>query len=382
MQTIDVVLPTQSHQIRIEPGLLAHLGEAAREVAPHERALLAVDGNVIEPHGRVARESLEAAGYEVLVHELVADEKRKTLQTVQGLYAAMLAFRLERRSPVIALGGGVVGDVAGFAAATYLRGVPLLQAPTTLLAMVDASIGGKTGVNHPLPSDSAHAPELGKNLVGAFWQPRAVVIDPLVLATLAPRDFRCGLAECIKHGVLADAGLFTFIESNIKRIGEMDVDVLAELIARSAHVKVAIVQEDEREAGRRALLNLGHTFAHAIEPIEALDLKHGEAVAIGLCAAARCAGETGRLDRDVEERIARLLAAAGLPTRLPRPVEIERLINTMGYDKKVAGGTMRLILPTALGRARIVSHVPEQVIVSGWRAVGAAPGSSRGQQAC
>jgi 3-dehydroquinate synthase len=382
MHTIDVVLPTQSHQIRIEPGLLAHLGETAREVAPHERALLAVDGNVIEPHGRLARESLEAAGYRVLVHELVADEKKKTLQTVQDMYAAMLAVRLERGSPVIALGGGVVGDVAGFAAATYLRGVPLLQAPTTLLAMVDASIGGKTGVNHPLPSEGAHASELGKNLVGAFWQPRAVVIDPLVLRTLQPRDFRCGLAECIKHGVLADAGLFAFIESNIKRICEVDVDVLTELIARSARVKVAIVQEDEREAGRRALLNLGHTFAHAIEPIEALDLRHGEAVAIGLCAAARCAGETGRLDSEVEQRIARLLEQAGLPTRLPRPVEVEPLIDTMGYDKKVAGGTMRLILPIALGRARIVTDVPEKVIVTAWRAVGAAPASSRGQQAC
>jgi 3-dehydroquinate synthase len=296
------------------------------------------------------------------------------------MYTAMLAFRLERQGPVVALGGGIVGDVAGFAAATWLRGVPLVQVPTTLLAMVDAAIGGKTGVNHPLPPDPAGRRELGKNLIGAFWQPRAVVVDPLVLRTLPERDFRCGLAECIKHGLLADAGLLSFIEARLQGIIELDTETLTELIARGAQIKVAIVQEDEREAGRRALLNLGHTFAHVIEPIEALDLRHGEAVAIGICVAARCARETGRLARDDEKRISDLLGRAGLPTRLPRPIDAQRLIDGMGYDKKVARGRLRLVLPIAPGRAEIVDDVPEEAIICAWHAVGAtadAPESGR-----
>jgi 3-dehydroquinate synthase len=290
---------------------------------------------------------------------------------VHAMYAAMLAHHLERRSPVIALGGGIVGDVAGFAAATYLRGVPLVHVPTTLLAMVDASIGGKTGVNYPIPPDPHGRRTMGKNLIGAFWQPRGVIVDPLVLRTLEGRDFRCGLAECIKHGVIADAELLSFIEANLEAIAGLDVDVLVELIARSAQVKAGIVEEDECEAGRRALLNLGHTFGHVIEPIEALDLRHGEAVAIGICAAARCAVETGRLGSGDEERIVGLLGSAGLPTRLAQPVDANRLIDAMGYDKKVAGGRLRLVLPTALGRAEIFDDVPREAIISAWAAAGA-----------
>ena len=220
---------------------------------------------------------------------------------------------------------------------------------------------------------------MGKNLIGAFWQPRAVVVDPLVLRTLPARDSRCGLAECIKQGVLASAGLLSFIEARLKGITELDTETITELIARSAQIKVAIVQEDEREAGRRALLNLGHTFAHVIEPIEALDLRHGEAVAIGICAAARCAHETGRLARDDEKRISDLLGMAGLPTRLPQPIDAPRLIDAMGYDKKVAHGRLRLVLPTALGRAEIADDVPREAVVSAWHAVGATAPPSGGE---
>jgi len=371
MQTLDVTLPGRSHEILVEPGVLPRLGEIVARVAPHDATVLAVDANVATHHGRVAAASLEAAGYRVLVHELVAEERDKTMASVSGMHAAMLARRLERGSPVVAIGGGVIGDVAGFVAATYLRGVPFVQVPTTLLAMVDASIGGKTGVNFPLPAADGRPAELGKNLIGAFWQPRVVVVDPEVLATLETRDFRCGLAESIKHGILADAGLLEEIEVHADAIAALDPARLESLISRSAKIKIGFVQDDERESGRRALLNLGHTFAHAIEPIAALDLRHGEAVAIGLCAAARCAVTTGRLTEADADRIAALVALVGLPRRLRSPEPIARLVEMMGFDKKVEGGRLRLVLPTGLGRAELAADVPPEAIVDAWSAVGA-----------
>jgi len=376
MHTIDVTLPSRRYEIHIQPGLLHGLGPIVASLCPHARAMLAVDAKIADTHGRTARQSLEAAGFGIRRHEIVAEEGRKTLEAVRGCYDAMLAARLDRRSPLVALGGGIVGDVAGFAAATYLRGVPLIHVPSTLLAMVDASIGGKTGVNFPLPASSGGPTRLGKNLVGAFWQPHAVLIDPEVLSTLDPRQFRCGLAESVKHGILGDAELFAFIESSREAILGKNIEVVTELIARSAQVKVEIVQEDEREAGRRALLNLGHTFAHAIEPIGSLALHHGEAVAIGLCAAADCAERAGRLSGEMPDRIRGLLESLGLPIRLPQAVAIPALIHAMGFDKKVERDRRRLILPTGLGRAEIVEDVPPEVVNAAWRAVGAGDGST------
>ncbi|MHC5004129.1 MAG: 3-dehydroquinate synthase, partial [Planctomycetota bacterium] len=279
----------------------------------------------------------------------------------------LLAGRMQRSSPVVALGGGIVGDVAGFAAATYLRGVPVVQVPTTLLAMVDAAIGGKTGVNHPLPAGSG----LGKNLIGAFWQPSAVLADPEVLRTLDERHLRCGLAECIKHGVIAEPGLFELIEQRVDELRVDAVALLEELVLRAAAVKATIVARDVRESGVRALLNLGHTFAHVIEPIADLDLHHGEAVSIGMCAAARCAERTGRLGAADRERIEGLLAQAALPVRLSRPVPAGRLIAAMMFDKKVAKDRLRLVLPTAIGAATVVDDVPRAVIDAAWSDVGA-----------
>jgi 3-dehydroquinate synthase len=371
MQTINVDLPQRGYTIHIARGQLDQLGKTTREVALHDRAMLVMDAKVAEPYGVVAKRALEDAGYTIVTHQLTALESRKTLSTVEGIYEAMLEAKLDRMSPVIALGGGVVGDIAGFAAATYLRGVPVIQAPTTLLAMVDASVGGKTGVNFPLPMDAAGRSELGKNLIGAFWQPRAVIIDPQVLTTLDMRDYRCGLAEIVKHGLIADASLLDFLAQHASAIGALDLDVLEDLIARSVRIKAAIVEEDEREAGRRALLNLGHTFAHAIEPIEALDLRHGEAVSIGMCAAAHCAVQTSRMTTDEADRLRDLLQALGLPTHLPREVDASSLIDTMGYDKKVASGKLRLILPRSLGAADIVSDIDRSILQSAWAAVGA-----------
>lgn len=366
MPIIDVNLPSQPYVVAIEPGLLGALGERVRAVAPHDRALLVVDRRIAETHGHIAAESLRSAGYDVAVRELDADEKQKSLAVVRSLYDAMLRVPLERSSPVIALGGGLVGDVAGFAAATYLRGVPLVHVPTTLLAMVDAAIGGKTAVNIELPDGS-----LGKNMIGAFWQPRAVISDPAVLRTLDERDFRCGMAESIKHGLISSESLLRWLEDNRDGIMQQNHSVLTDLIHRSAGVKVSIVIEDEREADRRAVLNLGHTFAHAIEPIAKLDLRHGEAVSLGLCAAAHVSRQRGMIDDRQLGRIEAIVAAFGLPARLAQPIDVSRLIAAMQYDKKVADGRVRLILPRGLGAAEIVNDVPQAAIDAAWRHVGA-----------
>jgi 3-dehydroquinate synthase len=373
MPTVHVSIPDRSYSLLIEHGILGRLGEVVSSLGFGRPLVLAVDANVLASHGRAARAALEASGFDPLVHVLVAEEKRKTLDAVSRMYDTMLAGHVERTGAVIALGGGVVGDVAGFAAATYMRGIPVLQVPTTLLAMVDAAIGGKTGVNLLRPPDEEGRRELAKNLAGAFWQPRAVVVDPAVLDTLEPRHFRCGLAECVKHGMIADPGLLDFIDANHDGIEGHEAAVLTELITRSARVKVGIVVDDETEQGSRALLNLGHTFAHAIEPIEALDLRHGEAVAIGLCAASACAAAMGRFPAADAQRIEALLLRLGLPTRLPGRVDTDRLIAAMGFDKKVARGHLRLILPVGPGCCEIVEDPDPQAVREAWAAVGAHP---------
>ena len=367
MPTIDVNLPGRPYQILIESGSMSRLGGIVERVVGNRTATLAVDARIAATHGAAARASLEAAGYAVGVVEITAEESSKNLAAVGRLYDAMVAARVERGSPVVAVGGGVTGDLAGFAAATYLRGLPLVQVPTTLLAMVDASIGGKTGVNLPLPTGVS-----GKNLVGSFWQPAVVVVDPDLLQTLEPRHFRCGLSECVKYGLIADPELLALLADQRDAIGALDRPVLSDLIARCAGIKARIVEDDEREAGRRAVLNLGHTFAHAIEPIPELDLHHGEAVAIGICAALHCAVETGRFAAPEAQKVRDLLELSGLPTRLGRPLEVSRLMEAMAYDKKTAGGRLRLILPTAAGRAEIVDDVPSGAIEAAWVSVGAA----------
>ena len=237
--------------------------------------------------------------------------------------------------------------------------------------MVDASIGGKTGVNRPLPPDHDGRSVLGKNLIGAFWQPRAVISDPAVLATLPARELRCGLAESIKHGMIENPTLLDFLDQNADAILARDPDVTTDFIARSAAVKIAIVQEDVRESGRRALLNLGHTFAHAFESIADLNLKHGEAVAVGLHAAAVCARACGLVDDALVNHSVALIERFNLPVRLDQPVPAELLLSIMAYDKKARGDHLRLILPVARGHAEIRTDVPNHAVTSALRAVGA-----------
>ncbi len=365
-KTIEVRLAQGGYTVTIEPGLLERLGPTVAELARGPKVLLAVDERVAPGHGLVARRSLEAAGYTPITVRLLAEESHKTLSTVNDLYGAMLAGGLERTSPVVALGGGIIGDTAGFAAATYQRGVPLVQVPSTLLAMVDAAIGGKTGVNFALPGDG-----LGKNLIGAFWQPTAVLIDPGLLRTLDPRDLRCGLAECVKGALVADATLLDLLQDQADGFQGLEPGRLVDLIERCVRIKVSIVEADEREAGGRVVLNLGHTFAHAIEATGNLDLRHGEAVSIGLVAAGYCAVRTGRLQEGDLERITRLLESLGLPRSLPGPADTGELMRAMRYDKKTRAGRLRLVLPVRLGAVEIAEDVPDEVVREAWAHVGA-----------
>jgi 3-dehydroquinate synthase len=354
MATVELNLPDQYYPIAIEPGLLETLGERVRAVAPHDKAALLVDEHVEPTHGRAAARSLQAAGFSTTVALVPSGEENKTLGTYRELLEIVLNAGLERKSPVIALGGGLAGDVAGFVAATYLRGVPLIQSPTTLLAMVDASVGGKTGVNMPQ----------GKNLVGVFHQPQLVAVDTNTLSTLPERELRCGLAECIKHGVIRDADLFAWIEDHVEAIFALDPPTIGELVERNVRIKAAVVAEDEKEAGVRAHLNFGHTFAHAIEAVTGYGrFHHGEAVALGMLAATRLAVEAGRCEAALLERLRTLLERVGLPTRDPGLPPSVSLVKAMKLDKKVADGQVRLILPDKLGQVRIVSEDSTQALI-------------------
>ena len=336
---------------------LTGLGALVRDVAPHGRAALIIDDKITDTHGRAAEASLKSAGYDPLVTTMTSGEDHKNLSTVETLYHKLLDERLERRSPVVALGGGIVGDTGGFVAASYLRGVPFVPCPTTLLAMVDASVGGKVGVNMPQ----------GKNLIGAFHQPVLVVIDTDTLKTLPKRDLLCGLAECVKHGVIRDPELFDWIDANITAILDLDPGVLVELVQRNVRIKAAVVMEDEKEAGVRAHLNFGHTFAHAIEAGTQYGLyRHGEAVSLGMVAAARLASACGRCDSSVVDRLVALLNKIGLPTKANDLPANDKLMTIMRSDKKVIDGRVRLVLPDSLGAVSVVNDIPDDAVAGAW----------------
>jgi len=365
MAVVEVNLPQHRYRVVIEPGLLPRLGALVREAAPHGQAALLADRALGATHGAAVESALRAAGYRVLYRDFPAGEDHKNLDTVRDLYTALLDAHLERGSPVVALGGGVVTDTAGFVAATYLRGVPLVTCPTTLLAMVDAAVGGKTGVNVPQ----------GKNLIGSFYQPRLVAIDPEVLATLPVRELRGGLAECVKHGVIRDPELFEFIERNVAAILRRQTGVLGELVERNVRIKAAVVMADEKETGERAHLNFGHTFAHAIEATcaggmgAAGSYEHGEAVALGMVAATALAVACGRCPQAVGTQLKALLERLGLPTCAPDLAPTAILLDAMRLDKKVAGGRIRLVLPDRMGGVSIVSDTPDDAIAAAWEAI-------------
>jgi 3-dehydroquinate synthase len=276
-------------------------------------------------------------------------EVHKTLDVMNEILTVLLSRRFDRRCTLIALGGGVIGDTAGFAAACYQRGVDFIQVPTTLLAQVDSSVGGKTAVNHAL----------GKNMIGAFHQPRCVVADITTLTTLADRELHAGLAEVIKYGAIRDAEFFTWLEKNLRRLLERDAAALTYAVERSCRNKAEIVAADERESGERALLNLGHTFGHAIEVATGYGTwLHGEAVAAGMCMAADLSLRLGWIDRPTFLQLENLLATAGLPTRGPASVSVDTMLDLMAVDKKADAGRIRLILLKGLGQALVTAEYP------------------------
>jgi 3-dehydroquinate synthase len=324
-----------SYPVYVEPGLLARLGELVRTHLPGLRVAMIADDTV----HRLYRGGRLGGGWDGETLTFPAGERSKSRETWSRLTDELLRRGFGRDSGIVALGGGVTGDLAGFVAATYMRGVPYLQVPTTLLSMLDASVGGKTGV------DAAE----GKNLIGAFHHPVAVVADPRALATLPERVYRAGLAEAVKHGLIADRQYFEWMEREADHLLARDADVLEALVRRSVEIKAEVVSEDEREGGRRAVLNAGHTVAHALERVTDYRMPHGEAVGLGLVAEAALAAGLGLATPEAGARVVALLERLGLPTRLPEPVPADRVLAAMTGDKKNRANVLRFALPRALG---------------------------------
>jgi len=353
MHTLTVALGDRSYPIHIGTGLIANGGLIAERL-PQKRAAVITNKTVAPLYLAGLQQALAAHGVETFAVTLPDGEAHKDWQTLNGIFDVLLEHRCERRTALIALGGGVVGDLTGFAAAVYQRGVPFVQVPTTLLAQVDSSVGGKTAINHPL----------GKNMIGAFYQPLVVLSDTATLATLPPREYSAGLAEVIKYGLIRDRAFFDWLERNVSRLMQRDADALAHAIERSCAIKAEIVALDEREDGVRMHLNLGHTFGHAIETALGYgSWLHGEAVAAGMVAAARVSQQMGALGLDDVGRIVRLLGEAGLPTAAPE-LGLERYLELMGHDKKVRGGRIRFILLERLGAATVTADVPPSALAA------------------
>jgi 3-dehydroquinate synthase len=342
--TIRVPLVEQrdaSYDILIKAGLVRQLDTILEEYCPAAAYAVISDSHVGKVYGEDLVQQLSGTGYRAMLLTFPAGEWNKTRETWASLSDQMLAAQLGRDSAVIAVGGGVVNDVAGFVAATYLRGVPLVQVPTSLLAMIDSSIGGKTGVDVPA----------GKNLLGAFHQPRVVVADPDLLGSLSSVQLAAGLAEAVKHGVIADADYFAFLESEYDAIFAKHAPALERLVQRSVEIKAAVVAQDEREQGRRAILNFGHTVGHAIEATSKYEVLHGEAVAIGMVYEARLAESLTIAAAGTAQRITHALERLHLPTERPHASHVDDLIAAMRADKKVRAGQIRVALPKAIGSA-------------------------------
>lgn len=347
---VEVPLGERSYRIEIGTGNLAAAGQrfVARRRVSH--AVLIVDEHVESTHATTVARSLDAQGVAVDLVVVESGEATKCVAVADQLWQKLLDLGADRRSVIVAVGGGVVGDLAGFVASTFARGLDFYQVPTTLLAQVDSSVGGKVGVNLPA----------AKNMVGAFWQPLGVVIDTVTLDTLPEREYRSGLAEVVKYGVILDAEFFAYLEANVAGLKDRSPDVLRQVIANSCQLKARVVSQDERElSGQRAVLNYGHTFCHAFETLTGYgSLLHGEAVAAGMVCASRLAERLGRVDASLTARQTSLLAALGLPTAAPA-VDADDVLRVMQRDKKVEHGQLRFVLPSRLGHVELVGEVNE-----------------------
>lgn len=363
--TVHVSLQERSYDILITSGKLNSIGETISrwfrakypDSSQTNQALLVTDENVLS-HAQSVQASLLNSGWSTELVELPAGEPTKSLANLSSLYDRMIEMNAGRNTLVVGIGGGVIGDLSGFLAATYTRGVPFVQVPTTLLADVDSSVGGKVGINHPA----------AKNMIGAFHQPLGVFIDTDVLKTLPDREYRAGLAEVVKYGVILDAEFFEYLEQSVDRINQRDPDVLRYIITRSCQLKALVVEGDEYErTGLRAVLNYGHTFGHAFEALSGYgQLLHGEAVAIGMLCASRLAERLGRIDHSVTTRQVDLMKAIHLTTDLTETAAItpEAVLEKMRLDKKTVGSQLRFVLPTRLGHVEVVKDVPQTDVLA------------------
>lgn len=344
MRTVQVPLGDRSYSIKIGDNLLAKTGSSLRRLGLKGRCAVITDDNVAPLYLETVVQSLEDAGFDVLSKIFPHGEKTKSMKNIESCYNEFAGHRLERKSPVIALGGGVIGDLGGFAAASYLRGVPFVQIPTTLLAQVDSSVGGKVGVNL----------KAGKNLVGAFYQPELVLCDLGTLATLPSRELRAGMAEVIKYGIIFDAKLFGVLEKNMPGLLDLDEDLIGKVVARCCKIKAQVVEADEKEGGLRAILNYGHTVGHAIEAISGYsEYLHGEAISVGMVKAGILSSELLGFPRNHQERVVNLLKETQLPTEISfTRSQINKLKKAMLLDKKVQNGEVRFVLAESIGKVQ------------------------------
>jgi 3-dehydroquinate synthase len=353
MEKIRVELGERSYDIFIGSNILGDVGVSIQSFGLSPKVAMVSNPTVCPLYGGVVEDSLKKAGFDVLTVTMPDGEEYKDLLWVEHIYDDLLKAKLDRSSSLVALGGGVIGDITGFAASTYMRGISYIQVPTTLLSQVDSSVGGKTGVNH----------KLGKNMIGTFWQPRLVWVDVETLKTLPKREFLAGLAEVIKYGVIWDEELFGFLEDRRNEILNLDSNALKHIIRRSCEIKALVVSKDERESGLRSILNFGHTIGHALETATGYrEYLHGEAVAIGMCLEARLSSMLSFIDNNKVLRIKALIDSYSLPSEIPSDMDIKHILSSMELDKKAVAGELRFILPEKIGKVRIHKGVPEKTI--------------------
>jgi 3-dehydroquinate synthase len=346
MQTIRVNLKENSYQIYIGFGIFKQLGQLLKQVGVKGRLVIVTNPVIEKLYGAMLKQDLNNDGFEVNVLNIPEGEEQKSLQNASKLYGELSNCHAERSTPILALGGGVIGDLAGFVAATYLRGVPFVQVPTTLLAQVDSSVGGKVAVDY----------NKLKNEIGAFYQPKLVLTDIATLRTLPARDIISGLAEIIKHALIWDIGLFDYIEENLNKIKMVDFEVIEELIVKAVKIKAEIIEKDEKDLNLRNILNYGHTIGHAIETVSDFKLKHGEAVAVGMLAAGKISNKLGMLSTRELSRIESIIKKAGLPASAPE-FGVDQLVDAMRHDKKVLAGKIRFVLLASIGKATVIDEV-------------------------
>ncbi len=352
VNSVPVILADRSYEIVIQSGILKNIGDVLQEVGCSSRVAIVTNPIVRKLYGREVHRALTQAGFSPFFIMIPDGEQAKTMKWLDKILDALVTQRIERKDVVLALGGGVTGDVAGFAASSFLRGIPFVQVPTTLVAQVDSSVGGKTGVNH----------KQGKNLIGAFYQPQVVVVDPLVLKTLPSRQWMAGLAEVIKYGMIADEDFFDFLEQHVDGLQNQSGDVIPHILRRCCEIKAEVVASDERESGRRRILNYGHTVGHALEAFgHYRKWIHGEAVGLGMIQEASMAHYLGMCSKEVVARQDDLIKRVGLPTALPAKMEFLDLWNAMQHDKKVINGDIHCVLPTRIGEVQLVPLVRETI---------------------